>query len=150
MGNQPNAIMCIFTIVKELAHKIVSISLALLLLASTTSWKVEKHFCMGHLIDIAFFSPAQDCGMTMNMDSNESMIPENSCCSEEIIIIDGQDDLKLSINDIDLEQQLFLIAFTNSYIDLFIGLKEQVVPNEHHLPPPLVKDIHVLDQVFLI
>lgn len=124
--------------------------MVLLLLASTTSWKVEKHFCMGHLIDIAFFSSAQDCGMAMNMDSNRSNESENSCCSNEIIVIDGQDDLKLSINDLDLEQQLFLVAFTSSYIDLFIGLKEQVVPSEQYPPPLLVKDIYMLDQVFLI
>jgi len=102
------------------------------------------------LLDIAFFSPAEDCCEPIAIDGDETSLEENSCCSDEIIVIEGQDDLKLSFNDLDIGQQIFLVAFTNSYIDLFNGLKEQVVPHKKYPPPLLVKNIQVLDQVFII
>jgi len=37
---------------KEVFHKIASITMAFLLLLSTVSWKVEKHYCMGRLMDM--------------------------------------------------------------------------------------------------
>ena len=45
---------------------------------------------------------------------------------------------------------LVLVAFAQSYIELFVPLDQLPVPNEKYPPPILVKDIHVLDQVFLI
>ena len=124
--------------------------MALLLLASTTSWKVEKHYCMGHLVDVAFFAEALGCGMDLTGtvgDASEEMM---SCCDEVVIVIDGLDDLKLSFDDISLDQQLFLVAFSHAYSNLFEDLGEQLVPHAKYPPPILVRDIHVLDQVFLI
>lgn len=125
--------------------------MALLLLASTTSWKVEKHFCMGHLVDMAFFLDAEDCGMSselMNDDSN--MQKDSSCCSEDVIFVAGQDDLALSFDNLDLEQQSFLVAYVQSYVELYSGSTNRIVPHEHYPPPILVKDLQLLDQVFLI
>lgn len=126
--------------------------MVVLLLLSTTSWKVEKHYCMGHLMDVAFFSDVDTCGMDMDMSdrSDSQMQQEDSCCSDEVIVIDGQDDLKLSFNNLSLDQRSFMVAFTYSYIDLFETLTEQVVPHKHYPPPILVKDIQLLDEVFLI
>lgn len=126
--------------------------MALLLLASTTSWKVEKHFCMGHLVDVAFFAEAEDCGMAMSeMNDDYSLLQqENSCCSDEVIFVDGQDDLRISFDNISVDQQFFLFAFTQSYTQLFIDLRQQAVANEYYPPPILVQDIQLLDQVFLI
>ena len=130
----------------------MSVAMAFLLLASTTSWTVEKHYCMGHLVDMAFFGHAETCGMEMDSsdDFDSEVKDEKSCCSDEIIAMDGQDDLKISFNDISLDQQLFLVAFTHSYLNLFQELEGQAVPHKQYPPPTLVKDIHVLDQVFLI
>ena len=126
--------------------------MALLLLASTTSWKVEKHFCMGHLVDMAFFLDAEDCGMSVDMMNDEdSMTQRDSpCCSDEVIFVDGQEELKTAFEDLNVDQQLFLIAFTHSYTTIFNGLARRIVLNEHYPPPILVRDVQVLDQVFLI
>ena len=126
--------------------------MALLLLLSTISWKVEKHYCMGRLMDTAFFVDVDDCGMDMalsNMD-NPEFEKENPCCDDEVVVIEGQDDLKLSFNDLDIGQQTFLVAFTHSYIDLFSNLQQQRGLNEFYPPPLLVKDLQLLDEVYLI
>ena len=121
--------------------------MALLLLVSTTSWKVEKHYCLGHLVDVALFGDAEDCGMEMSSSQDST---EMSCCSDEVIAVDGQDDLNRNFEDFSLEDQFLLAALTYTYIDLYVGLAEQVVPHRTYPPPILVRDIHVLDQVFLI
>lgn len=127
--------------------------MAILLLASTISWKVEKHYCLGHLIDIALFTSAQDCGMSMNGQSDnhkEQVEEENSCCTDEIIISEGQNDLGTVKSDFSLSQQLFLVAYTYSYFNLF-GNGIDVQNSKTSYPQPIiVKDIHLLDKVFLI
>lgn len=122
--------------------------MAVLLLLSTTSWKVEKHYCMGRLMNMALFVDVQDCGMGMDFElAQESKMP---CCDDEVIFIDGQDDLKISFNDLDLGQQSFLVAFRQAYIALFQLRTELLVPEESYPPPILIKDIQLLDEVFLI
>ncbi|EAR00545.1 HYC_CC_PP family protein [Maribacter sp. HTCC2170] len=137
---------------KAFLQKFVAFSMALLLLASTTSWKVEKHFCMGHLIDVAFFLDVEDCGMStdlMKTDDSAAQI-ESSCCSEDVIFVGGQDDLTLTFDSLDLEQQSFLVVYVQSYIGMFAGTTIRITPHEHYPPPILVKDLQLLDQVFLI
>lgn len=126
--------------------------MALLLLLSTISWKVEKHYCMGRLMDMALFVDAANCGMDMEVSSIDipQLEKENSCCDHEVLVIEGQDNLKISFNELDVDQQSFLVTFAYSYIDLFSNLEELPVPYELYPPPILVKDIQLLDEVFLI
>lgn len=116
--------------------------MALLLLASTVSWTVDKHICMGRVMDISFFAHADDCGMDMDM--------EKSCCDDESFTVQGQDDLKISFENFSLDQQVFLVSFVHTYFQLFeIDPEEPSSFNEYN-PPPLIRDVQVLDQTFLI
>ena len=126
--------------------------MALLLLLSTVSWKVEKHYCMGRLMDVALFTDVDTCGMdmSMSMDSENLGETEYSCCDDEVVFVEGQNDLKISFNDLDVEQQSFLVAFTHTYLHSLQDVKEQPVPHEKYPPLILVKDIQLLDEVFLI
>ncbi|WP_425481727.1 HYC_CC_PP family protein [Maribacter luteus] len=136
---------------KSIVFKITAVCMALLLLVSTTSWKVEKHFCMGHLVDLAFFVDAQDCGMDLvSESSSETSIDKKSCCDDEVIAIQGQNDVKPSLNDIDVEQQQFLVAYSYSYLGLFTLKETREIPHKKYIPPKIVKDIQLLDDVFLI
>jgi len=137
---------------KEAFHKITSIVMALLLLLSTISWKVEKHYCMGRLMDVALFTDVETCGMDMAdvMDAADFGKTKPSCCDNEVIFVDGQDDLKISFNDLEFQNQSFLVGLLYSYLSIAQDLKEQPVPNEQYPPPKLVKDIQLLDEVFLI
>lgn len=138
---------------KKVLFNIVSVTMAVLLLASTISWKVEKHYCLGHLMDIALFTSAQDCGMEVVSQSDESgdhVEDSNSCCDDEIIITEGQDDLVFHDNDFDLAQQFFVFAYAYSYFNLFGNKFEEKRSFDHYPPPIIVKNIHVLDEVYLI
>ncbi|WP_289037067.1 hypothetical protein [uncultured Zobellia sp.] len=132
-------------------HSYFACFMALVLLVSTTSFKVEKHYCMGHLVDVAFFSDAQDCGMAMSLDENiGSTVDKMSCCNSELIAMEGQNDVKPSFNDFNLDQQMVLVAFVYSYGVLFEPVEAKHVPYSHYNPPKIIKDIQLLDAVFLI
>lgn len=124
--------------------------LALLVLVSTFSFSVDKHFCGSILVDMAVFSKAKTCGMEMHRDMELASIEEDSCCTNEKIAVDGQDELKISFNSLDFQQQIFLTTITYSYLNLFEGLPQRIDPYRDYSPPLLVTDIQVLDQVFLI
>ena len=137
--------------VKKVFHKILSLSLALLVLVSTLSFTVEKHFCGKILVDSSVFSEAKKCPMGMHQQHGESsqVIPSD-CCNDQKIAVEGQEELKLNFQDLNFEQQLFLSSFTYTYFNIFTGIPEQVIPFKDYSPPLLVTDIHLVDQVFLI
>ncbi|CAM3466685.1 HYC_CC_PP family protein [Zobellia roscoffensis] len=135
---------------KEKLHRFFACLMTVALLFSTTSFKVEKHYCMGHLVDVAFFSDVQDCGMEMVSDEAASILDEESCCDEEMLTAQGVNDVKPSFNEFHIEHQQFLIAYTYSYLGLFEPQINQNISHRYYLPPDIVKDIQLLDDVFLI
>lgn len=133
-------------------HRFGSLIMALLVLFSTMSFTVDKHFCGSILVDKAIFSEAKTCGMEVDLATRIEMASEEEdmCCSNETIAVDGQDELKISFKSLDKDQQVFLKTFTSTYLNLYEGLPEQIVPYRNYSPPLLVQDILVLDQVFII
>lgn len=135
--------------IKQLLHKITSFGLALLVLFSTMSFTVEKHFCCGELVDIAVFSEPQKCGM--GAFETEKITLKDHCCSNIVEVIKGQDDIIVGApNDLEFHQQIFLTSFIFSFVDLFNEDEKKEVLYINYSPPSLVKDIQVLDQVFII
>ncbi|MRI01759.1 hypothetical protein GH721_14550 [Kriegella sp. EG-1] len=138
---------------KENLHKIFSVAMALMVLASTVSWTVSKHYCMGRLINVSLFAHAEDCGMD-SADSDASKILkisyENSCCDNEMITVSGQDELAFSYSDLELDQQYFLVSYIQSYLNLLQEDTSSTVPGNQYPPPILVKNIYLLDEVFLL
>jgi hypothetical protein len=136
-------------VIKQLLHKTFSVCLAVVVLFSTFSFTVEKHYCGNTLVDVSVFSEAQKCGMEMT-DYDDASLMKN-CCKDEIEFVQGQDELKpSSFNDLHFDKQLFVASFVYSYINLFEGLPRQIIPNKDYSPPKLVRDIQLVDQVFLI
>ena len=127
---------------KQILHQILSSLMAILVLASTVSWTVDKHICMGRVMDISLFSHADDCGMSMDM--------EKSCCDDESFTVQGQHDLKMSFDDFSLYQQVFIVSSVHTYFHLMEEASEEPNNFNDYNPPPLIRDIQVLDQTFLI
>ena len=97
---------------------ITSIALSLLVLFSTVSFTVEKHYCGDFLMDVSFLGDADDCGMDMEKVTSAK---KKGCCKDEVHQIEGQDELQqFSFEDFDLEKQQFVVAFVHTYQALFI------------------------------
>lgn len=136
---------CIFVPkMKQALRQISSFMLAMMVLFSTMSFTIEKHFCGDHLVDKAVFSEVKTCGMQMDG------MGEGHCCTNEKISVEGQDEMKVSFDSFDLHQQVFLTTFTYSYFELFESIPAEPVPFKDYSPPLLVIDIQLVDQIFLI
>ncbi|MEM8926908.1 MAG: hypothetical protein AAGC45_01800 [Bacteroidota bacterium] len=101
---------------------------------------------MGRVMDVAFFHDADSCGM------EDAMTEMNGkhCCDDESFTVEGQDDLKLSWDEVNVNTQKFLIAFLQSYLELLVLPLGEDVPETIYPPPLLVQDLIVLHEVFLI
>nr|WP_321244177.1 hypothetical protein [uncultured Psychroserpens sp.] len=127
-----------------------SISMAFLLLLSTVSFTVEKHFCGDVLIDVAVFSDVEKCTMEA-FEIEQEQVTKVPCCKDTLDVIEGQNQLTVkTFDDLELDQQIVLAAYLYTFNNLFEVLQKQIIPHQHYNPPNLVADIQVLDQVFTI
>jgi len=128
--------------------------MALLVLFSTLSFNVDMHYCGDRLVDYSFFETAESCGMMESpletSEETSDMQMEMGCCTDIEIVMDGQDDLKITIDQLSFEQQIFVSTFFYAYVNLFEGFDEVTNSFKDYSPPPLIRDITILDQTFLI
>ena len=133
-------------VIKQVLHKSFSALLAFLVLFSTVSFTIEKHYCGETLVDVSVFTEAEKCGMEA-LEIEQKKI----CCKDEIKVVEGQDELKpASFDDLEFEKQQFLASFVYSYRNLFKTLEKEIIPHKNYSPPDLVTDIQVLNDTFLI
>ncbi|MDO7173085.1 HYC_CC_PP family protein [Mariniflexile sp. AS56] len=136
--------------IKQILHKSFSALLALLVLFSTVSFTIEKHFCGDVLVNVSVYTEAQKCILEA-FEAEQEVLTKKICCTDEIKIIQGQENLRLTtFEDFDFNKQLFIANIKLVFSDAFEGLREYVVPHKNYSPPNLVADIQVLDQVFII
>jgi hypothetical protein len=137
-------------VIKIILHKIFSVSLALLVLFSTVSFTIEKHFCGNTLVDVSLFTEADKCKMEA-MEIELENITKKPCCKDTVDLIEGQDELNINSNDsFKLINKIVVTTFVLTYLNLYEELPTQIIPHKNYSPPNLVFDRQVLDQVFLI
>lgn len=141
----------IFEPMKSIFQKVFSITMALFLLASTVSWTIGMHFCGKSLVDIAFFEHAKKYGMDQRSSANSENAEWSirSCCAYELAVIVGQDDLTTFHVESSIVLQYLFIA-SNTYYTLFESSDMMLASYVKYLPPLLVRNVQILDQVFLI
>lgn len=124
--------------------------MTLLVLFSTVSFTVEKHYCGDVLIDVAVFSEVKKCNMEASV-TEKSKITKKSCCKDEFEVVKGQDQLKHSkFEDLSYDPLIILNSFVYKYNALFESLPKAIIPHKDYSPPDLIEEIFILDQVFLI
>lgn len=134
-------------------HKIASVLMAFVVMFTTMSFTVDMHFCGDSLVDFSLFAKAESCGMEKEQPvescENPSMT-DNSCCSDQQVVKEGSDDLKPAFHQLNIEQQTFVATFFYSYINLFEGHDESIVPFKYYSPPFIERDIQKLHETYLI
>lgn len=126
--------------------------MSLIVLASTTSFTINEHFCGDALMDVSVFSSSKSCNMDLNETFNLPDCSKNKkgCCTDEHINVQGQDELQLSFNELTLNQQVFVASFVYSYINLFVGLDKRATSYKQYRPPLVIKPIYKLNETYLI
>ncbi|QXP58817.1 HYC_CC_PP family protein [Olleya sp. HaHaR_3_96] len=136
---------------KQVVHKIMSFAMALVVLLSTMSFTFNMHYCGDTLVETALFHKAKGCGMEIAQPASEgSVITKKSCCSDEQLVVDGQNELKLNLDQISFEQQFFITSFVYTYINLFEGVDNNTATFETYHPPLVRTQIFKLDETYLI
>lgn len=136
--------------IKQIANKTFSITLALLVLFSTVSLTIEKHFCGDVLVATSIFSEVEKCAMEA-FEMEQAAITKKNCCKDQIDVFQGQDILTVqSFDDLDFSQQLFVTTYVYTFVNLFEGLPEQIIPHKNYSPPNLIVDIQLVNDTFLI
>lgn len=126
--------------------------MALLVLFSTVSFTVEKHFCGDSLVDISYFGNNTGCNDILEDDNcgDASVMEEDNCCKDEIQKIEGQDDLDTVAAEKLLLKKQFALLFTITYTNLFLCNGKHIVDPKQYSPPYLTQNIRTLYQVFII
>ena len=125
--------------------------MALLVLISTLSISIEKHYCGEHLVDIALFSEAENCGMESSQDKDGESLMASSCCKDVVDLIEGQDELSLEKSEqITHSQKVFLVSYAIVFGGILSPEAATDPPFRNYNPPEVIPDIQVLNEVFLI
>lgn len=136
---------------KQVFHKIISFSMALVVLFSTMSFTIDMHYCGDRLVDTAIFQKVKTCGMEMQKPSTKGCsITKKNCCNDKQVIVDGQNQLQLSFDSLSFEQQQYIASFVYTYINLFEDAKEDVNSYRDYIHPLVVREIYKLDETYLI
>ncbi len=129
----------------------MSFTLALVVLFSTMSFTVNMHYCGDILVETAILHKAKGCGMDMEKPLEEGCsITKMNCCNDEQTLVDGQNELKLQVDTISLEQQLFIASFVYTYHTLFEDIAPHLTLYKQYKPPRLSKQLFKLDESYLI
>lgn len=132
---------------KSVFKNTVSISLAFLVLFSSTSFAITHHFCGTELIDVSVFGNSSSC-FSSSTTPQEVQCLTSSCCSDSVVGVDRSDLLLHSI-DIEFDKVIF---FTNNLHLIFQSVFEdfKTLSLDKYSPPKLTMNLLVVFEVFLI
>lgn len=138
---------------KRFSTKILSITLAFVVVFATSSFTVDMHFCCNTLVDMAILSKAKPCKdkeQESDKSSKECSLGQKDCCSNSSFVKKADDYAKKAQFDLGADNIVFLQTFFFTYVNLFGGLDKNIVPFLHYNSPLISKDIQVLHETFLI
>lgn len=126
--------------------------LSLIVIASTMSFTVEKHYCGETLVDVSYFGEADSCcaKSMKKKDHQEKKSQKKGCCSNELELIQSSTFNKEKLTSFSPQEMQFLTFFTYSYINLFQEVELEKEFYKDFSPPDIVQDIQVLHETFLI
>ena len=143
----------LFPYVCNRVKRILSISLSLLLVASSLSLTFTTHFCGGHAVksEIALGHSDLKCGMGMGdhkLPSDDTSIHAKACCENEYVSIQIDNEFNPTMEK-STPNIHFLMAFAHSYATVAFSDRTYSITSDTS-PPIFDQDFRVLYQNFLI
>lgn len=139
---------------KSLFKQTTATALAFVLLFSTLSFRVDMHFCGDHLVDFSLTRKAATCGMEFSKAEGPGVCPMAAmqCCTDEVFVVEGQDDL-ITATDVSSPEQP-PVSFAFSCVPPFppVAYLPLAADNSfgEYSPPPLIRRVHLLYESLLI
>lgn len=137
---------------KKVAHKILAVLMVTILLVSTTSFSLFKHFCGDNLVEISRYTQTDECCDKEIKYEQVSFLnfSKKDCCKSEIefspqLTFETAKTLKLAKNHV-----VFITSLYHSFIEKneIFDIKTNFQNNSS--PPKLVLNKQVQYQSFLI
>jgi hypothetical protein len=129
--------------------KIVSTLMAFAVVMASFSLKIEKKYCHSNLIEVSVISATTSCCYVLAKDG-QLKLAKKPCCSSLSLVVEGFNNYQLlfstslySLSTIEIVQSIQLpVEF----------IFETTVKHYYSIynPPPLIADIQVWNQIFLI
>lgn len=144
--------LLLFVGMKAVFQKITSFIMALVVMFSTMSFAINKHYCMDHLVDVSVIFPADSCGMDMmtTPPAEGEQFNASPCCSEEHIAIEGQDEINTT-DSLSIEiSKSFVAAFVYTFNALYVEEFSEQPEYKDYSPPLITKDLPVIYETYLI
>lgn len=147
-------------------HRIIALSMALLMFATSMSFAIDMHYCGGELKNFSLFGKAKVCHeiedadkpmkncphhKKMMEDKQEVLAKKKNCCENKTLHFQADEDLDVQIIDFSVskEEQSPVSACEVSFPKL--AHMEREIPAFTLYKPPLIpKDIPTLIQSFLL
>ena len=139
-----------YILMRKFLKHTCALILAFLVLCSTFSFTINEHICGGVKMSVAIGVDADNCGMEMETNiAVETTMQQTPCCDDVTTLIQGQDELP-SQQNVDFTTHTFIKAFVYNYIFVLPTTDHEKAVYKPYVPPPLIKDIQLLDETFLI
>lgn len=137
--------------------KIISILLAVLMLASNVGFAVNIHYCGGEAVEHSLSVGIEhlDCGMAnddmecSNADAENSEFHPQSCCDNQHQLFQLDEEMELGSRHLAVSQTFF-IAFIHSFVSGLFAVDKLSTEYLNYSPPLLERDAQSLFQTFLI
>lgn len=134
--------------------KMITLSLAFIVLISGMGLAVSKHYCSNELRDMKFFKHADSCMIfsQQSCDAEGTVITKESCCKNvHNHFIDSSDKLNLTVAiDLNWHFNFDYFALFKSYIIEYQPKKSENFSYCYYLKPYKLPDISIWNQTFLI
>lgn len=118
---------------------------------------VSTHFCGGHAVEsvLAIGNQDVDCGMMdmkqehANHQDGKAHVSKAPCCANDYTVYEIADDYSAEANTISVDNNfLFALVYTSLFANFESGDNNK--PYTFYDSPPLIEDIPVFNQSFLI
>ncbi|MHB1105335.1 MAG: HYC_CC_PP family protein [Lutibacter sp.] len=120
---------------------------------SSVSFTVAKHLCGGQVYSESIFGKPEKCGMNdddCELEANNPLYSEKSCCEDEIKFINGSIFEKESSVKLNNKQQQDLSILNSTYTVVFTQKENKSTHFINYFPPPNTHNFNILYQVFRI
>ena len=130
--------------------KIVSTIMALAVVTASFSFSIEQRFCGANLVDVSVVSKVESCCKSSEKKDHSLQFAQTPCCSNISIVFEGFDNYQNVISTEVSTTPVFVGTPSVQIPVTYVFGTTRKVPYANYNPPPLISDIQVRDQVFLI
>jgi|GEM_PF-245622 len=142
---------CYICTVIKILQKAFAFFMVVVLVLSTTSFTVHKHFCGSFLVDVSIVVPSSGCGMEQAVapDSCEERLAA-SCCSDKQELVQGQDTLKMDFFAHVLSPAFSVPEVTSWSHPILTAQTQEPHTHRANEPPATRRQLYILHDSFLI